>query len=330
MSQSDNGFDLSGVRDAAAQALTTESQPPVAEPAAAPVESGTQQTPPVALEAAAEEVPAQPTPEAAPPPFDVTLTHRGKTVRVTDPDEAKALMQKGYDYTVKTTEVADAKRALEAKEQAWLAREQQIVEFLQDDSRVAAYLAQRRGQAPPAPASAAPAVGQPDDLLTVAQVQQLMDQERQRLHAELQQELSQVRNQIPQVAELVQTRQAWAQDVEAHLSGLQQKYPELQAVEDFNGTMKARMRDYLQQHPVGDLDTAKAIIAGWAQSQAQKIRSVIDTHTKQTVVKQAQAKATIAPPGGRSTTGTAASSAGLKVGDPRLTEMVVAALGRRD
>lgn len=329
MSQSENGFDLSSVRDSVVQALSAEAQPPEAAPAAAPPPAGTQQTPEVALEAAAE-VPAQPPAEAAPPPFDVTLTHRGKTVRVTDPDEARALMQKGYDYTVKTTEVADAKRQLDAKEAAWLAREQQIVEFLQDDSRVAAYLAQRRGQQPQAAAPPAPTLGQPDDLLTVSQVQQLMGQERQRLHTELQQELAQVRNQIPQVAELVQTRQAWAQDVEAHLSGLQQKYPELQAIEDFGGTMKARMRDYLSQHPVGDLDTAKAIIAGWAQSQAQKVRAVIDTHTKQTVVKQAQAKATIAPPGGRSTTGTAASSAGLKVGDPRLTEMVVAALGRRD
>ena len=329
MSELDSGFDLSAVSAAAVASLdaarTDATAPPV-------VPDAPQQTPTEATEAPAAEVPAQ-APEAAggPSPFEVTLTHRGKSVTVTDPEEARALIQKGYDYTVKTQELSEAKRQLDAKEHAWLQREQQIVEFLQDESRVAAYLAQRRGQSPQAAPAPAPAFSgaNPDDLLTVSQVQQLLHQERQQIQEAIRRETAQVREQIPQVAELMQVRQAWAADVEAHLAGLQQKYPELAAVEDFNGTMKGRMRDYLQHTPVGDLDTAKAIIAGWAQTQAQKIRSVIDTHTKQTVVKQASAKATIAPPGGRPTTQTAASTSGLKVGDPRLTELVVGALNRR-
>ncbi len=319
-------FDLAAARAGAVQSLTqdlpTDPTAPAAEPTPAP-------TPPQEAQPVAEVEPeatpvSSPTPAAFP---GVEIKHRGKTVVIDDPDDLKALAQKGYDYTAKTTEVAEAKRQLEAREQAWLQREQQVVEFLADKSRVAAYLQQSSGQ----PTTPAPApVGQsPDDLLTVGQVQQLLAQQQQQFAAAMQQEVSHVREQMPQVAELVQVRQAWAQDVDQHLAGLQQKYPELQAMDDYAVAMKTRMRDYLQANPgqVSNLETAKAIIHDWSKGQALKIRQLIASQTKSTLARQAStAKPAILPPGGATTTQSGVDTSGLKVGDPRLTAIVAAAL----
>ncbi len=144
----------------------------------------------------------------------------------------------------------------------------------------------------------------------------------------MQQEVAHVRDQIPQVAELVQVRQAWAQDVDQHLASLQQKYPELQAMDDYAVAMKTRMRDYLQANPgqVSNLETAKAIIHDWSKGQALNIRQLIATQTKSTLARQATAKPAILPPGGATTTQSGVDTSGLRVGDPRLTAIVAAAL----
>lgn len=318
-------FDLAAARAGALQSLTQET--PAIEAAPAP-ESPVAPAPPQEAQPAATEPEA---PVATTPPLplsQVEIKHRGKTVVIDDPEDLKALAQKGFDYTAKTQELAEAKRQLEAREQTWLQREQQVVEFLADKARVAAYLQQSTGQLQAQP-QAQPVGQSPDDLLTVGQVQQLLAQQEQRLSQAVQQETSRVREQMPQVAELVQVRQAWAQDVDQHLASLQKKYPELQAVDDYPMAMKTRMRDYLQANPgqVSNLETAKAIIHDWSKAQAQKIRGLIDSQTKSTLARQAStAKPAILPPGGATTTQSGADTSGMRIGDPRLTAIVAAAL----
>jgi len=301
-----------GAAPAAESTPAAEAAPVEAAPAEEVVTS--EETP--AEEPAAEE--AQPeTTKDEPAAQKWTFTRKGQTVEITDPKQAADLIRQGYDYTQKTMELAETRRAHEARIRDILTNRDILrkqLEFLDAQQGVTA-----------TPTTPAP---DGDDLISVSQAQQLV---RAQL-AQAQQEIAQSANRAILEAETSRYTQEYTGTVNRTLQTLvSDKFPILKDVDkieklildDVSEQVAARIQ--MEPNEVVPIEDVTALLAAAAQKRAAKLEVRVKDHIKMEAVRAAKAvKAGIEPAGG--TTPAPKATPKYKLGDPRLTELAIADL----
>lgn len=263
-------------------------------------------------QAAEPATPADPTPPA-PTADKWVLKRRGQEVEITDREEVRRLAEQGFDYSQKTADLSQQRKAFEqqvAETRAWLA----------NPANLKAYLAQLETVQPPA----APAAD-PNDVPTRGEV----EQKAQALLAETQRQTTQLVNQALLQAETSRYEQEYRGEVNRTISTLvQEKFPILQDVEKVD---KLLMDDVAEQvkarvelHPdqIVGIDEVKGLLAKAAEKRADKLQARIREHMKMEAVRAAKVvQQSPEPAGGPPPAPT--SQPAYKLGDPRLTDSII-------
>lgn len=299
------------------QAANTAPDPTPAAPPAAPAD------PAPAAPAAAAPPPAEPAqpPAADPAPADPApaptdkwvLKRKGQEVEITDREELRRLAEQGFDYSQKTADLSQQRRAFEqqvAETRAWLA----------NPANLKAYLAQLETvQPPPAPDA------DPNDVPTRAEV----EQKTQALLAETQRQTTTLVQQALLQAETSRYEQEYRGEVNRTISTLvQDKFPLLQDVDKIDKLLMddvaEQVRARVELHPdqVVGIDEVKGLLAKAAEKRADKLQARIREHLKMETVRAAKLTAqSPEPAGGPPPAPTPPPN--FKLGDPRLTQSIV-------
>ena len=295
---------------AAAPAEPSTPTPDVETPAepAEPAPDTDTETPP------APEAPATPAPETATQKW--AFTRKGQQVEITDPKQAADLIRQGYDYTQKTMELAEQRRAHESRLREILTNTDLLRQQL-------AFLEAQTGA--PAPQTPAPDA---DDLISVSQAQQLVKAQL----AQARQEITQASQRAILEAETARYTQEYTGSVNRTLQTLlTEKFPILQDVDkveklildDVSEQVAARIQ--MDPDQVVPMEDVTALLVQAAQRRADKLQARYKEKTKMEAVRAAKAaKAGIEPAGG--TAPAPKPSPHYKLGDARLTDLAIADL----
>lgn len=287
--------DPQSLSDASSAALASLSAPD-----AAPVDTPAE---PQAQELAVDATPATAPVAVEQPPLSlIDVEVDGKTYKVQS--EAKDGYLRQSDYTRKTQEVAEQRRALEQFARTMQEREQQLEQFLSNREAVQAYLTQMQAEA------AAQTPQNPQELVSYDQVRQLQEQT-----------LAQVQHEITsrqQQAENERVVDTYRGEIGKTIAQALDKHPLLK---DVDGIDILLQRDVAARNPASIQDVVTALGEA-AEARAMKLQSRFTEMQKQRAASAAQlATSAIEPPGGTAVT---PAPAKYKLGDKGLSEAAIA------
>lgn len=296
--------------------------------------------PEIEVKAEAASPPSPTVPPATATPFEETIVWRGQERKITDRDEARELIQKGYDYTQKTMEVAERQRQLET-----LARELQDREnrrqtdlrtFLSDPDQVRAYyealVASKGGAARvSAPQQADPfsaVATDEDEFISKTEARKLVTEAVEAARAEARK----VSSTAIEESQIEQQKNVYRNDFDAHmLSLVREKYP---LVGEFAGpevltAIRAEAQKFLRAqmtlNPGVPVDPAqvKNVMADAVRRRSELYESKLREREKVVALQRTQlVQSSPEPKGG--TAPPAPSSKPLKLNDAELDRQVLA------
>lgn len=241
-----------------------------------------------------------PAASAAPEMYDVKVG--GQTFRV-PLDELRNGYQRQQDYTRKTTEVSEYRRAADQEISTYKQQLEQVGAFL-NDPRVQQALRTLQ----------ATGVTDPNQQLTAAQVQQLMQSQGAQQQQLMQQQLA-------GMAQEIEVRTLTAQYTGEIDSTIQQAINKHNVLSGIVGIEALLKQDVAAQQPA-NLQEAKHLLAEAAQQRADRLMSLFQNQQKQVAVQQAQLVK-----GGIETGGQAPAivppEKKFKLGDPALFQAAV-------
>lgn len=254
-----------------------------------------------------------------------TFDRKGQKVEVTDPTQALDLMRQGYDYTQKTMELADQRRAFEAQvaeARSWLANPANLKAML---ARV-----EPQALAPTAPQAPGP---DPEALVTVAEQQAALAAATQAA----QQQTQEYANRLVQNALLQAETARYAQDYKGQVDTVMkalvtEKFPILQDVEKVDRLIlddvaeKVAAAKAMDANHVATIEEVKGYMVESATRRAGKLESRVKEHLKMEAVRAAKLKTTGTEPPGGTPPPAATTPTTYKLGDKALTASVVAEL----
>lgn len=288
-------IDFSAISAKVSEHLQSLGTPPTAEPTQDTTTPLTQRT-----QAAPEQAPVS-VDEKDTPPSVVTLPD-GTKVSVNEIEEWRKGNMRQADYTQKTQEVAEMRRAagevFKAYQQMQQER-QELVEFLNNPQQIAAYLAQQFGQ--PSQDSQL----DPNHVPTVGDVQQLTQREIARLQGEMRAMQQEYQRQMQEVAkstkvEIQQEREEleYAQKIDHEFSGIFNEYPILKSIPNAEHSIRLAV---FQQNPSSPEEMYQAL---WETAQTY-VNQIEQTWNEVQQAKTTAARAeslsnnNTAPPGGQ-------------------------------
>lgn len=234
--------------------------------------------------------------------FEVKVA--GKTFKVPR-SEVVSGYQRQQDYTRKTMEAAEQRKAWEAERQQVYARVEELKTWLSNPANLQTYLqqvTQQRGyEDPNSPLTAA----QAEHLVQArfAQQQQILDQKLSQKEVEIEQR---------------QQAQSYLQDLNATVKGLLDTHSELKSIDGIDALL---YKDVAAMQP-GSLDDAKAMFATAAKARADKLQAHFTELQKRSATQTAKLQRGIEPPGGAGVPA-APSQTFKRLGDPDLLKSVV-------
>lgn len=301
--------------------------------------------------------PATPTSEPSAPttpaePSYETIIHDGVEVKLT-PAELRELARKGFDYTKKTQTLAEMRKEVELAEQTARAAAQAQVE--EERKRIANFLRDKdalRAQlellevgnfySPPAEegyGQASPALSTGSPALSKEEVARLIKEEQDRFALNLQEQAKTAMGQLEQQ----QMQKQMTEQIDQAVKAAVEANPLLSSLKDPKKVLFAEVHPWVRDRILADPDKEVGIDAVVeriniiAKEQAQLLETAVQEHAKKLAGAQAQAKIkdavthsqTMAAqsgigPGGTAAVGGPKTTAGMRVGDPRLRAMVVA------
>lgn len=305
---------------------------PAEVPEAAPVAEPAQEAAPLTLseesnapEGDPEAPVADPEPEAAPTPAEEakkwSIRAAGKTVELTE-EELVRRAQMGIDAEQKWQAAAARERELRQAAETLAQRENILKQIVMDPEKLEGLRKHMQAQ-----------FGLPEDpteVVTAAQavqmVQRQLDQQATQLRAEMEQRAFE--REVETLASTYENTVAntVAQVLKAH--------PVLDAYEDLAAVLKLDVAKQLQANPTDDIREVTRMMEQAASRRASKLQTTIDNHKKMVAVRAAKGQepspvpkptSRIDPPGGTGVRPTPTPQ-GLKLGDPRLTQSIVAEL----
>lgn len=265
------------------------------------------------------EVPA-PTPPTEVEPKVWTLKHRGKEVPISHESEVVELAQKGFDYQVKTQELAQKERALEAK---WAEKEAALRQFLGKKEMVRAYLEDLESLGLEA---------DPNEPLTAAQAQTLVHQGVEQALMREREERSRQAYQF-QVTSMTNTYRA---EVDQAISHALTSHPALSQFVDgvevlLLADVAPQVAARIQANPdiPVPIEEVKGLIAAAAERRAGKLKA-LEVNAQKVAAVQAAAmkKSSPAPAGGSPARQAPAPQKSFKLGDKNLVNAAIADLQR--
>lgn len=282
------------------------------------IEEAKVETPAPKVEATAEaaQPKQEPTPEttpteqqtAAPKPSDelMSTAHKvkvnGEELTVTYKDLLEGHMRH-RDYTQHKQRFAEEQRQRDDRIRELESTIAQADQFLRDRASIEAYVQRAFGVTPQTGQQVfpqqAPFVGNPDEVITVAQAQQMASNiaaqqahaEVSRMRAEFEEKLQLERLNMKREA----SRQLYEVEVERHMKGILDKFPVLKQFENIEEDLMADATKYQPR----TLDEAKQRLVDAAERRATIIRSAAEDEAKKSAVAAAKLrKSGTEPPGG--------------------------------
>ena len=295
---------------------------------AAPVEEAASQTLPEgqAVEAAPETDEVDPEAPTAPSPEqDVkkwTVKASGKTVELTE-DELVRRAQMGLDAERKWQQAAHKERELQQGFEALMQRESMLKQVVMDPAKLEQLRKTVQTQ-----------FGLPEDGDEVITAQQAV----QMVQKQLEQQATQLRAESEARAferEVHSLTVNYETQVANTIAQIAKDHPVLvDAFDDLSTVLRLDVARQLQANPTADINDVTKLMTQAARARATRLTATIDNHKKMATVRAAKGQepstvarpaARIDPPGGQGVRPTP-TPAGLKLGDPRLTQSVVAEL----
>lgn len=272
--------------------------------------AGTPSGAPAAAPAATAPPPSvdgQPAPAADPtaspltqPPADLELVWRGQTIKV-PLEQARTLAQQGYDYTQKTQAIADQQRQLQAMQAQMAQREEQWRQALNNPDLVKQHyeaLLQSHGQSV-----------DPNEIPTMAQMQQALKAEASRIQQQTQEQIQQAVDRARASMETARLESDYTQAADSTLSAVKEAHPILDTIDDVEVLIRQDAWKALAARAASDpefapskADVQKALQTA-AKTRAEKLEAKIKDHEKMAVARQAKLTTQgIEPPGGKAVT----------------------------
>jgi metal-dependent amidase/aminoacylase/carboxypeptidase family protein len=247
------------------------------------------------------------------------LKWNGQTMRV-PLDQATKLAQQGYDYTQKTQALAEQVRQLEAMKAQMTQREAQWQQALSNPDLVRQHyesLLQSRGQS-----------GDPNEVPTMAQMQQALRTEASRIQQHTQEQIQQAVDQAKTSIEVARLESDYTQSAETTLAAVKDAHPLLATIDDVEVLLRQDAWKILQTRAattpdyVPSKDDVQKAIQQAAVARSAKLEAKIKDHEKAAVARQAKLTTQgIEPPGGKGVTPQASPK--HKFGSKDLTQAAI-------
>jgi hypothetical protein len=264
-------------------------------PAPAPVEAA----PPAPAPPSAQSPDSTPAPPSDTPPAseEWEIKWNGQNLKVTR-EQAIRLAQQGFDYTQKTQQIAEERRASEQREAQYQAQLSQLAQALRNPDFVRKHyetLLQESGQSL-----------DPNEVPTMAQMQQALRAESDRIKAEAKAETEKVVAAATARLESMRMESDYTHEAEQTLGQVIEKHDILKTIDDVEDLLrKDAWRAIVAKQKVdpdyapSKEDVRKAIIDS-AKTRAEKLESKIKDHEKMAVARQAKLTTHgTEPPGGK-------------------------------
>lgn len=238
--------------------------------------------------AAPETPPAAETPEGTPPAgtppvqddlYEVKVG--GRVFRVPK-DELVNGYQRQQDYTRKTMELAEQRKAWDSERSQLQAQIEEVRAWLQRPENVKTYLEQlvaKTGYETPA------------ELTTAQQVQQMLANQQAQVQKLTEERIAAATREI----ELRQLSDRYLAEIDTTVKGIVESLPELKAIPGIDRLIRNEVAD---RNPA-NLQEAKVLLREVAEERAKAIKSFFSQQQKQQEVQKAQVQKGIEPPGGR-------------------------------
>ena len=247
--------------------------------------------------------PAEVSAQSAPPAEElktVKLTVNGEEIEVTEAD-LKAGHMRHRDYTQKTQQLADERKAVAqekaqwAQEKAAIAQEMTAIDqFLQDQTAVDAYYEKafgvQRGQQLQMPQI------DPNKPVTAADVAEISRYNAEQVRVHLERQSALARQEALKAQALVlesqragRTASAEA-DIHRHVTGILDKYPVLKKFDGIEEYLYGEAARYMPTDRAGTIEDAKQRLSEAADRRMAVMRSIADDEKKQVAVHAAQLK----------------------------------------
>lgn len=288
--------------------------------------------------AAPAATPAAPAPEAkVEEPVSAqedVIEWRGQQVRV-DPAQRKELLQKGFDYTQKTMEVAGLRRAAEEEvrsvRQAALEQQAAVQNLFNDPEKLEAIAAAARarlGLAPSAQPMASATPNDPDDFVSKAELTRRIDEVMRSAKAEVEKAKTGVREDI----ELTQMTSAYKSDFDRTLDTLvKDKFPLLtefggeDVADKIRRDASAFHQSFMILNPGVQIqpEQVKAVMLESAKRRSDQIEGRLREREKNSAIKQTKLTTQGIEPKGGQAPPQAASAKPMKLNDPSLDAQVL-------
>ena len=214
-------------------------------------------------------------------------------------------LTKGYqrqrDYTQKTMELSEQRRAWEQERKQFEAQVEELQQWLSNPQNVYAYyndLARRTGFNPAAPQNAA-ALQQ----LDLNKINQTIEQRMQQMQFKMQQD---------------QLTNSYKSEIDTTIKNMLDTHPELRHVDDIDFLIR---RDVANREPA-NLQEAKQLIAHFAQARAQRLQALKVEQAAQAAQQRSPLNNGIEPPGGTAPA-PQAKHPNLKIGSPEFMQAVL-------
>ena len=267
------------------------------------------------------EVTDDPTP-AQPDVKKWTVKASGKTVELTE-DELVRRAQMGLDAERKWQQAAHKERELQQGFEALMQRESMLKQVVMDPAKLEQLRKTVQTQ-----------FGLPEDGDEVITAQQAV----QMVQKQLEQQATQLRAESEARAferEVDSLTVNYETQVANTIAQIAKDHPVLvDAFDDLSTVLRLDVARQLQANPTADINDVTKLMTQAARARATRLTATIDNHKKMATVRAAKGQepstvarpaARIDPPGGQGVRPTP-TPAGLKLGDPRLTQSVVAEL----
>lgn len=238
--------------------------------------------------------------------FEEELTVAGRQLKL-NRQQLREFAQKGVDYTRKTMELAQHRKAFEQ-------------EYAEARAYITAELAKLPKGGQPTPQAAEPSQIDPNDIPTINQVQQLLDQKLKEAQQEYDKKLAKSRYEM----EFQKFQNEYSTGINSHLNAVKTKFPDIADIPGVDMILRQNVGAIVAQNPTDDMNVVRALIDSEAEKIAGVIKAKIERETKSRAVAAAARKTTEPPGGSIARTPTDAKPA--KLGSKELTAQVIADL----
>lgn len=250
------------------------------------------------------------------------------------PELETELLQKGYDYTAKTMELAqfrkEAQAVIEEVRAEQKAQAEAVIALFNDPERLQLILDAKRAQAGLAP-SAPPAAEDDLEFVSKSQLAAMMKEMEAKVRAEVKAETEKAKGSVREDIELRQMESSFRSDFDKHIDSLMQTFPVLQEFggEDIANKIRADAHKFAQSvmvlNPGVALDPrqVKSVMMESAKRRAEAIEGKLREREKQVVMSHVKLVEKGPEPKGGGAAPAPPAAKPLKLKDPALDAQVL-------